>query len=518
MAAGAGRSRIGRRRRNLRALRGGAVPVNTAVSAARTLIRLAIGFALLPILVHRLGSASTGLFLFATTLTGYFTAVEISFGSSVTKYVAEHRAGGDSSLIAATVRGSLALMFAIGLTIAAGLVVLAVVAAHALFRGPSLHAAAEPTLLAAAAVSVVYWPSRIGIAALNGLERYDQTALIQIVSGFVVLGGLAVLASRDASVPVLTGFFGGVTALEGVASGALAWRPLGVDRSWLRGRWVRGDYVRSVARFGAAAFLIGMADTLVFSFDRTIISATVGAAAIVGYELALRPQTAVRTIAGLSGLALVSPVARLAATGRMERMRELVMTASFVSVVVTAPIAVLVIELAHPFAVAWLGAGFGRYSGYIQIFVSYWVVMCCTTAASSALYGVGRLREYALITMGQAIAALILSIVLGIAWGTVGVIWGTVIPTTLMLPAFLYVALGLLGISRTAFARQVMLPAYGVIVPWAGLVLLARIVLDPTGYAGLVAFSAAALAVFCLPAGPMLLSRWRRTRPAAAAG
>ncbi len=43
---------------------------NTAVSALRTLIRLGVGFALRPLLLHGIGSARTGLFLFATTLTG----------------------------------------------------------------------------------------------------------------------------------------------------------------------------------------------------------------------------------------------------------------------------------------------------------------------------------------------------------------------------------------------------------------------------------------------------------------
>ena len=61
------------------------VPRNTAISALRTVIRLAVGFALLPLLLHGIGSMRTGLFLFATTLTGYFTAVDLSVGSSVTR-------------------------------------------------------------------------------------------------------------------------------------------------------------------------------------------------------------------------------------------------------------------------------------------------------------------------------------------------------------------------------------------------------------------------------------------------
>ncbi|MDQ6775571.1 MAG: polysaccharide biosynthesis C-terminal domain-containing protein [Actinomycetota bacterium] len=488
----------------------GGVPTNTAVSAVRTVVRLLVGFALLPLLVHGIGSAPTGLFLFATTLTGYFTAVELTFGASVTRYVAEYRASGSSAELAAAIRGSLALLTAIGVVTASALAAVGLLAGHALFHETANRAAVIPALLVAAGTAVAYWPSRVGVAALNGLERYDQTASIQIASSLVILGGVAALAGNHASVPVLTGFFGVITVLEGIAAAALAWRPLGIDLSWTRGSWLRGSFLRGVARFGAATFVIGIADTLLYSFDRTIVSATVGATAIVAYELALRPQAAVRTISGLSGVALVAPVARLAAEGRYEDMRQLVLIGSFMSVAVTAPIAVLVITLAHPFVLAWFGAGFSRQSTYVQIFTSYWVLTCLTTAASSALVGIGRLREFARLVIVQAVVALVLSVIFALLWGTVGVIWGTVIPAAVSMPIFMRLALRLLGIAVRDFARDVAIPVYGMLAPWSALVIAAQLLLAPSGYAGLLAFSVSALIVWCVAVGPMLLTRWRR--------
>src|SRR5271167_2009842 len=68
--------------------RTGGIPVNTIVTAVRTLVRALTSLAMLPLLITRIGATATGLFIIATTLTGYFNSVEYGLGTSVTKYVA----------------------------------------------------------------------------------------------------------------------------------------------------------------------------------------------------------------------------------------------------------------------------------------------------------------------------------------------------------------------------------------------------------------------------------------------
>jgi O-antigen/teichoic acid export membrane protein len=485
---------------------------NTAISGARTLIRLLVGFALLPLMLHGIGSTRTGLFLFATTLTGYFTAIDISVTSSVTRYVAEHRARNEAAQLAATVRSSLLVMAGFGLLTGLILAIVALTAAHALFGEAVLRRTAEPTILVAALTSALYWPSRVGVAAVNGIERYDQSAMIQIATSVVMLGVIGWLAHEHASVTALTAVFGAVSVSEGFISAALAWRPLGIDRRWLEGRWWGGEQLRGVFRFGAAAFLIGISDTMINSFDRAVVGAIVGAAAIVGYDVAQRPQSAVSTISDLAGLALVSPVARLGAESRHARMRDLVLIASFVSVVVTAPVAVLAMVLARPFVQAWLGHGYAHYAPYVVIFISYWALNCATSALSSALYGIGQLRTYAQIIFATAVVSLPLSVGLTFAWGTVGVIWGTVIPSVVAMPVFIVCALRLLEIEPGAFWRGVLLPGFGTVAAWSAVVVVSKLALDPNGYPGLIAFGAVALAVVWAAFTPMTLRRIRAVR------
>jgi O-antigen/teichoic acid export membrane protein len=253
--------------RNL--FRAGGIPLNTVLVALRTITLSVVGIVMLPLLIDRIGKAPTGLFVFATTLTGYFTAIELGLATSVTKYTAELRATGDREHLNSVLRGSLLLMVAIGVIIAAALTGIALAAGQSLFNEGSVRDEAVPTLLVAAGMSLAYWPARLGGAALEGLERYDLRALVGIFIALANLGGIAVLTRHTDSTTVLVAYFGGLLVLEGLVCGAIAWPHLGLARGV--GHW-RGAHLRGVLGFGSALFVIGMADTLVYATDRTIVA------------------------------------------------------------------------------------------------------------------------------------------------------------------------------------------------------------------------------------------------------
>jgi O-antigen/teichoic acid export membrane protein len=485
---------------------------NTVFSGVNSLIALALGLVSLPLLLHHIGAPRTGLLTFATTLTGYFTAVDISVSSSVTRYVAEHRAREDEPALAATVRSSLLVLLGFGVAMGLILAVLAVTAATALFGLRSVRGVAEPTILIAAVTTAVYWPSRIGLSTLAGLERYDQVALVQIARWVFLLVGLVVLLHLGASIELLAVLFGVASVSDGVLGMLLSFRPLGVSRRWLQGPLLRNEHLRGVIAFGSAAFVIGIADTLLYAFDRTIVGAIVGPAAIVGYNAAQYPMMGVRVIAGLAGLALVSPVARLWTIGRTDLVKVLVLTSTLVSVVMTEPVAVIVMVLARPFLDVWLGPGYGHDAVLIDVFVAYWLLNCAATAASSALYGIGRLEMYARLTIIAAVISLPLSIGLTYAWGTIGVIWGTTIPATVATPVFLWYALRLLEIPLGEFLRAAILPAAVTVIPWTAVVVAADLAVHPRGWGGIIAFGVSAVAIYWLALMPKLRREIRAAR------
>jgi O-antigen/teichoic acid export membrane protein len=268
--------------------------------------------------------------------------------------------------------------------------------------------------------------------------------------------------------------------------------------------------VRPILGFGGALFVIGISDTLVYSLDRTIIAGFVGAAAIVVYEVALRLQSAVRTISSLAGSALISTASRLIAQRRHERLHELVLIGSFLGVMITTPVAVLLMVLAAPTIDLWVGHEYVRYATYAQIFISIWLVSSNTGVLGSAITGTGRLGLFAVLAIVGSVASLGLSIGLTAAWGTVGVIWGTFIPSVAGLPIWMYFVLRRLELPIRQYMSYVVVPAYAFIAAWSGLVLLADALLSPSGFLRLALFTLLSLAVFWAVAFPMTRIRWRR--------
>lgn len=469
--------------------------------------RFALAFVMLPILVHRLGADRTGLYFFAVTLTGYFTAVEYSLATSLTKYIAEFRATGDAMELNSFLRGTLLLMVGIGVLVAAVLAFVGLFGATSLFGEHSIRSQAEPTILVAAATALVYWPTRVGPAALQGVERYDVSAVISLASSVLSLGGIVLLTQWTLSVPVFVAFFGAVLVAQNIASGVAAWPHLDVRRQF--GRW-RGAHLRSIFSFGGALFVIGISDTLVYSFDRTIIAGFVGAAAIVIYEVAVRLQSAVRTVSALAGGALISTASRLIAQGRQERLRELVLIGSFLGVMITTPVAVLLMVLAAPTIDVWVGHDYVRYADYAQIFISIWLVSSNTGVLGSAITGTGRLGLFAVIAIAGSVVSLALSVGLTAAYGVAGVIWGTWIPSVIGLPIWMYFVLRRLDLPIRQYVRYVIIPGYTLIAVWSGLVLAMNALLSPSSFVELAVFTTLALAVFWAFAFPMARLRWRR--------
>jgi O-antigen/teichoic acid export membrane protein len=495
------------------AWRGGGIPVNTVVTGLRTIVRGLVRLALLRLLIRTIGEEPAGLFVFATTMTGYFTAVEAGLGTSVTKYVAEHRATGESEQLGSILRASLVLMLAIGLAIAVVLALIGVFAGTALFGAAATSSEAVPTLLVAAATALFYWPSRLGAAVLQGLERYDLNAVIQMVSSVLMLGLVYVASQQTHSVPLLTAIFGAMLVLEGAIAGVIAWPHLGLRRGV--GRW-RGAHLRPALGFGAGLFVMGLADTFVYESDRIVLVAFVGAAAIAIYQAALELHNVVRLICALIPSALIATSSRLFAQDRMERLRALVLVGSFYGVVLTAPFVILIFVLAKPILEAWIKPEYGRYGVYVQIFVSYWFLGVNTAALSAVITGIGRIRAFVWLTVIGATLTLGLSIGLVVAWGTVGVIWGTVIPAWLGVPLWMHYALRHVGISKARYAREVLTPGYLPIVLWTAPVVALALVLEPRGILGLGAFCAVTITALWLALLPALRARWRRALSEAA--
>ncbi|MFL6134150.1 MAG: lipopolysaccharide biosynthesis protein, partial [Nocardioidaceae bacterium] len=143
---------------------------------------MATSFLLTPFILHSVGETSFGIWVLANVLVSYGALLDLGMGSAIVKYVADARARGDADeaheLLATATRAYAGLAL---VAVAAG-PLLSTVAGKAI----AVDQAAEPT--ARAVLLLVTLTFAINLAAtpvtatLRGLQRYDITNALTVVS------------------------------------------------------------------------------------------------------------------------------------------------------------------------------------------------------------------------------------------------------------------------------------------------------------------------------------------------
>jgi O-antigen/teichoic acid export membrane protein len=168
-----------------------------------------------------------------------------------------------------------------------------------------------------------------------------------------------------------------------------------------------------------------------------------------------------------------------------------------------------VLVLAKPLIAAWVGHKYVHYAPYVQIFVAYWLTGANTGVLGAFVTGMSGIRIFVILTVIGGVTSLGLSIGMTAAFGTVGVIWGTVIPSVAGFPLWFHFALRRAGLTAREYGRAVALPAYGLLVPWAALVWGASRIINPSGLFGVGAFGLVALAAYAAAAAGPTRRHWR---------
>ena len=144
------------------------------------------------IFMEKLGEQQFGIWMWVNTIIASLSFVNIGFGDATLKYVAEYRSKGQMSRAAKVINGTLSVYGAIGL----GLAFSCFVAAEAisyfnLHRAIGIEDANKQLSIIVFQIGALTFSLRlveqIVLSALKGLERYDASARLSILSKTVVL-------------------------------------------------------------------------------------------------------------------------------------------------------------------------------------------------------------------------------------------------------------------------------------------------------------------------------------------
>ncbi len=378
-----------------------------------------------PILARGLGPEGYGIWVLVASFALYLELLEFGFGKATPKFVAEYAARSDDRAVRATIATSFWILATLG---ALAVIVGAVIAAlfPAIFGiSDDLQSAAQILILLVLVDLAISIPADTFGGVLMGLQRFYlvnvtlvAVTIAQAIGWTVVLaldGGLVELGIVTVALSLFGQLARYVLARRHVPD--LSIKPRAVDRE-LAGRFTS---------LSVWFFVLDMSKVVLVRLDTVVVGLAVNVAGAGVYAVGQRLTLALEQLVEPLTKSFFPHSSSLDATEDRDGLRRSLMVGTRLSLAIATPIALSLAVLAGPLLDLWLGDGFQDAAAVVVLLSAAVVTASLTRTGLLMLQGVGNVRVPALLTGGEALANLVLSVILAQSMGLKGVALGTLI-------------------------------------------------------------------------------------------
>jgi O-antigen/teichoic acid export membrane protein len=402
---------------------------NAVFNVAGHLTALGLAFVLSPILVAGLGDRRYGLWALVDSVLAYLLLFEGGTGASLVRYVAKFEELRERDQLNRLFSTTMALMLGAGAVVAATVAALALIPAHPLGVPDDLVPEARLALLVLGANLVLGLPLGVFPATLDGLGRFPAKVTVRVVCSVVqaiVLGllcrgrscdlptvGLVITASN------LVQFFLYALLVRRYLPG-LRFRFGLVDRGTLR--MIRGQTV--------SAFVVLVAARVSYQTDSLVIGAFLTLEGVTYFALASKLVEYSKVLFRAAFGVMTPAISKWETRGDLDAIRRAFLAGTRINLFLILPVQFGFWLLGRPFLELWLGPGYVAETFPVLAVLSAPLALALAQAvAGRVLYGMERIQGFAAVTVGEAVANLLLSLALVKPLGLVGVALGTAIPS-----------------------------------------------------------------------------------------
>lgn len=448
---------------------------------------------LTPLMLRELGEEAFGIWALAVSAVDYLELLELGFGVSTTKLVAEDAYRRPKS-VARTLNTSFWVLAILGvLGLAVGLVLSML--APTIFNVP--EALTSETVLTFAVLTVaiaVSIPGDVFGGAIAGYQRYDLHSLANIM--------LVVLTTVSSAVIVISG--GGLvelalaTATISICLHGVRWLMLKHlnPELVLRPRLVERSRIRRVTSLSGWFLLRDLAMTVNQRIDLVVVGIILGVESVAVYAIGLKlMRLAVGVLYPLAGV-FFPHASELSTKGDRDGLRSLLCDGTRTAIVVGLPTTLGLMVLSKSAVRVWVGPGYSDAALVLTVLAASLAFEALAATAWQMLAGVGRARTSGVVASIEAVVNLGCSLILGSMYGVVGVAIGTLAGIIVVkVPVTLALVLRDLEIKWSSFFSAAVLPTLLPGVVSAATFLGARL-LFPQGVIGVVLAATAGMTVF----------------------
>jgi O-antigen/teichoic acid export membrane protein len=438
---------------------------NVSTRYLALIIDAVIGLLVLPYTVAHLGKSAYGLWALTTSVTTYFTALQLGYGGALIKFVAEFRAKRDPRALNEVLSTMFFVYSAIGTLAYTIALVVAFFLPHLFHLDPGQARIGQMVLLITAAQIALYFPFSVFGGVINGFEQFYVNNIVGTVSNVLAaVAQVTVLWAGYGLVELVTA----TTIVRTVPFLVYRWNAYrAFPQMRIRFSSYRQDRLRDLTGFSIYLAIIDWSSKLAYATDSFVVGALLNTAAVGIFAIGSRLTEQMFKVTNQLHTLLFPAVVHRAARGETGGQQALMVKATRfqlgIAVAVAATTAadgdVLIRALFGP-VFASDPTGFQSSVLVLQLLAFAVVMRAWMAMPSTVLKGTGHQRYVATVAAVAAVANALLSVVLVKLMGLTGSAMGTVIPATVLASAFVFPrACRVVQISTLSGYRRIVWPA-----------------------------------------------------------
>jgi O-antigen/teichoic acid export membrane protein len=383
-----------------------------------------IGLLLTPYILHNLGDRQFGLWALTSTVVGYYSILDLGLSGSLFTQMS-HALGARDRITANHIYSTGLVLYCI---IALAILSLAGTCAMVIhLTWPKADAAIVPLILITGCHVAIGFPMRAPYGVLNAGSHFSLTNAINI--GAAVLRVIAMLLCLRSGYRVVglacAQLLAAIPGFIAVLIAVHMRYPFITVR--LKGAW-HATTAKSLFHFAGPVLLGQVADRLRLQSDALVVSFALGLEAVAHYNVA--STLVMYYLDGVTAIVgVLSPLlARQFGAGDHAGLRRNTLIGTRASIVCATFTGFLIVALGPSFIHRWMGVRFLDAYPVLLLLAGAIFIELTQITATSALYATKNVKVFARINVAEALANVVLSIVLVRKFGMIGVALGTLIP------------------------------------------------------------------------------------------
>jgi O-antigen/teichoic acid export membrane protein len=416
----------------------------SALQVTSLLAGIAVSFYLMPFLIHALGDRWYGIWALIGSITSYYALLDFGLTSAVMRFLTQALARAERTNANAVIVTGLVIFGGIG-ALAFSISIAVALAGPWFFTDTGEAAVFSQAVLLLGADVALTFPFAVFNAVLAAHYRLDIASCVQLIALGVRTALVVYFVSRSYSILAIAVVTLVVNLPARLALAGMARRLLpSLDLSLAH---FEPERARELFGYGKYTFIAAAGDRIRFQVDTMVVASFLGVGLVTHYAIAARVTQNFMDLM-LRAFGVIGPVLmRVDALGNREQMRQTFLLATRVSALASITVAGAIIIFGERFIELWIGAAYRDAYWPLVILVVGLTFDLMQMPSVSFLYASARHRFYAGLNTGEALANLVLSVILVDQYGMIGVSLGTAIPLLatrlLVQPRYVCGALGL---------------------------------------------------------------------------